>query len=164
MRPDTDRLPTLLTLADLSRGVRERSGGRCECRGECGRDHAEERLAVARADPRPGALQLVPIRSADRCVARQGRGHPFLDGLRAVLAVVVLTADSADPGNGAFREMCQRCREVTDAWQLGPGPPSASPGTDPGPLEAAIPAAATHETQQFSTTAFPHHAHRGARS
>jgi hypothetical protein len=115
MPPDTDRLPERIILPELTRRIRQRSGGRCECRGECGRDHAEERRAVAQADPRPGALELVPRRNADRCVARHGRGHPFLNGLRAVLAVILLASDSEDPENETFGEMCQRCREVTDA-------------------------------------------------
>lgn len=56
-----------------------RAGGRCECRGECGHDHAEHRIAIARADPRAGAMGLLPAKNIDRCLSPHRRITPTTD-------------------------------------------------------------------------------------
>jgi hypothetical protein len=80
----------------VSRTVRDRSGGRCECAGECGR-HAE------------------------RCERRQG--EPLSAGYRVVLTVAHLWrgpcarchADRHKCGEPAhLKAMCQRCHLIYD--------------------------------------------------
>jgi hypothetical protein len=85
----------------VSRAVRDRSGGRCECEGECG---------LHRTHPGPR-----------RCNERQGEPAVWARG-RIVLTVAHLNADGGpcrceplcgDPEH--LRAMCQRCHLRYDA-------------------------------------------------
>lgn len=95
---------------EISRRIREeRSGGRCECGGECGIDHTAE-LAMLQA---PGFFQ--PFAAApDRCQAEDGEPHP-ISGSRVVLTVAHLdhAPENCDPLN--LKAMCQRCHNRLDA-------------------------------------------------
>lgn len=73
----------------ISASVRERSGGRCECRGECGGSHDE------------------------RCEALNGLPAPD-SGRRVVLTVAHLdhAPENCDPAN--LRALCQRCHNKLD--------------------------------------------------
>lgn len=72
----------------ISVRIRERSGGRCECTGECGlhRDH-------------PGPR---------RCVERHGEAAKWAKG-RVVLTVAHLNHQPEDCRNENLKAMCQRC-------------------------------------------------------
>lgn len=77
----------------ISRGIREdRAGLRCECAGECGRDH-------------PG-----------RCTAIHAHPHP-VTGSRVVLTVAHLDHDlvNHDPSN--LKALCQACHLAFDRDQ-----------------------------------------------
>jgi hypothetical protein len=70
--------------------IRQRSGNRCECSGQCGLDHG------------------------DRCTAQQGQPHPDTG------AVVVLTTMHLDHtpehcGDENLLHACQRCHNRYDA-------------------------------------------------
>jgi hypothetical protein len=72
----------------ISASIRERSGGRCECHGECG-------LHRTTGGPR-------------RCVERNGEPAKWAKG-KVVLTVAHLdhTPENCDPSN--LKAMCQRC-------------------------------------------------------
>lgn len=97
----------------IARGVRERSGGRCECHGECGRDHAGD---CDRHGRPPG-----PTREA-RCAAVHGAPHP-VTGSRVVLTAAHLwrgpCAEHAVAGIKCgdlehLAALCQRCHLAYD--------------------------------------------------
>lgn len=80
-----------------------RAGGRCECRGECGKEHADEQGVVV-----------------EWCTARHNEPHPMTGSL-VTLTVAHLDhqPEHSDNPGGAFvllpleesnlRAMCQRC-------------------------------------------------------
>lgn len=72
----------------ISRRIRERSDGRCECEGECG---------LHRYHPGPR-----------RCEERNGEVARWARG-RVVLTVAHLNHDPADCRDENLRAMCQRC-------------------------------------------------------
>lgn len=73
----------------VSQRIRARAGGRCECRGECGHDHAKEW-------------------SDTRCSALQGKPNP-VTGRTVILTVAHLDHTPANCSPGNLRAMCQRC-------------------------------------------------------
>lgn len=80
----------------IADGIRERAGLRCECAGECGREHSDIYLDDA------------------RCPAVHGCAHPITES-RVVLTVAHLdhTPENCDPDN--LKAMCQRCHLSYDA-------------------------------------------------
>jgi len=86
---------------EISRRIRfDRAKGRCECAGQCGRDH--------RADNRP------QFDDEDRCDAVHGEPHPVTRSL-VVLTVAHLdhTPENCDDAN--LVAMCQKCHNAYDA-------------------------------------------------
>lgn len=75
---------------EISVSIRKRSGGQCECRGECGRGHK------------------------GRCRAWNGHSHP-VTGSKVVLTVAHLdhTPENCDPAN--LCAMCHACHLSYDA-------------------------------------------------
>ena len=73
---------------EISKAIRERSGGRCECEGECG---------LHRTNPGPR-----------RCIECNGKPAKWAKG-KIVLTVAHLdhTPANCDPSN--LKAMCQRC-------------------------------------------------------
>ena len=99
---------------------RERAGGRCECRGECGHTHG---LAVDYCDDSAhdcrgcaglGTGDCGAVVIPARCTARNGAPHP-VTGNRVVLTVAHLdhNPEHCEPDN--LRAMCQRCHLAYDA-------------------------------------------------
>lgn len=86
----------------ISLRIRERAGGRCECFGDCGRDHDEEACA-----------ESVPYVEA-RCEAQNGRPHP-VTGSKVVLTVAHLNHTPEDCRDVNLLAMCQRCHLKYDA-------------------------------------------------
>ena len=80
---------------EISRKVRERAMGRCECSGECGRDHE-------------------PFAFSTRCAAVNGHYHPDTNA-QVVLTVAHLdhTPENCDDTN--LRAMCNACHLTYDA-------------------------------------------------
>lgn len=72
----------------ISRAIRERSGGRCECEGECG---------LHRTTPGPR-----------RCVERNGEPAKWAKG-KIVLTVAHLNHTPMDCRPENLKAMCQRC-------------------------------------------------------
>lgn len=66
--------------------IRERSGGRCECSGECGRSDCQ----------------------GQRCAAVNGQPHP-ISGSRVVLTTAHLDHDPSSSDETRLRHLCQRC-------------------------------------------------------
>lgn len=89
IRPENrDRYPA--DWPEISRSIKEdRAGGRCECRGECGRPFAH-------------------VDVDDRCRNRHGQ-PAYGTGSRVVLTTAHLdhTPENCDPAN--LRAMCQGC-------------------------------------------------------
>jgi hypothetical protein len=85
--------------SEISHRIRKRSGGNCECRGECGTAHP-----------------------AKRCLAHQGRPiDPFADppvigghGRGVVLTTAHLNHDPTDCDDVNLKAMCQRCHLAYD--------------------------------------------------
>jgi hypothetical protein len=101
----------------ISLRIRERSGGRCECHGDCGRDHDAESLwagvdALRALDVEgpPGPLPYVQ----GRCEAQNGRPHP-VTGSKVVLTVAHLNHTPEDCTDDNLLAMCQRCHLKYDA-------------------------------------------------
>lgn len=84
----------------ISREIRERSGGRCECRGECGNLHE--------CDPGVGVGDELAEIEFVRCPARQGKPNPITDRI-VILTVAHLNHTPADCRPENLRAMCQRC-------------------------------------------------------
>ena len=72
----------------ISRAIRDRSGGRCECEGECG---------LHRTTPGPR-----------RCVERNGEPAKWAKG-KVVLTVAHLNHTPMDCRPENLKAMCQRC-------------------------------------------------------
>lgn len=72
----------------ISKAIRERSGGRCECEGECG---------LHRTNPGPR-----------RCVERHGEPAKWAKGM-VILTVAHLNHQPEDCRPENLRAMCQRC-------------------------------------------------------
>jgi len=104
--------------------IRARSGGRCECFGDCGRDHEPEmRMTPEPLESAPMDLGLAPSGPARpatvpyveaRCEAVNGWLHPVTRSL-VVLTVAHLdhTPENCDDTN--LLDMCQRCHLKYDA-------------------------------------------------
>ena len=89
---------------DISHRIRfGRAEGRCECRGECGRDHYYESLGSDK-----------PNETSERCRSLHGEPHPHT-GSTVVLTTAHLdhTPEHCDDDN--LRAMCQRCHLAYDA-------------------------------------------------
>lgn len=84
----------------ISKRIRARADGRCECRGECGHDHARDAVEFC------SAPELVT--ASPRCPALQGCPNP-VTGRTVILTVAHLdhTPANCEPEN--LRAMCQRC-------------------------------------------------------
>lgn len=78
----------------ISRRIRARAGGRCECEGECG---------LHRTHPGPR-----------RCIERDGEQAVWAKG-RVVLTVAHLNHDPMDCRDENLKAMCQRCHLRYDA-------------------------------------------------
>lgn len=93
-----DKLANSLERTTAVADVRRRAQNRCECRGECGRDHPEA-----------------------RCRWLQGQGLPGMPGA-VTLTVLPLDhdPDNLDPAN--LRMYCQICRQHHEAERLGCDP------------------------------------------
>ena len=72
----------------ISRRIRDRAGGQCECAGECG---------LHRTHPGPR-----------RCLERQGQRAAWARGV-IVLTVAHLNHDPQDCRDENLKAMCQRC-------------------------------------------------------
>lgn len=72
----------------ISRAIRERSGGRCECEGECG---------LHRTHPGPR-----------RCIEVNGESAVYAKG-RVILTVAHLNHTPSDCRPENLKAMCQRC-------------------------------------------------------
>ena len=80
-----------------------RGAGRCECSGECGREHP---LEFIEHDGR-----MVPVR---RCPERHGKAATDFRG-QVVLTVAHLCHDPQCADETHLRSMCQRCHLSYDA-------------------------------------------------
>jgi len=88
----------------ISKRIRERSGGRCECEGECGISHHAD-------DPyRPDLAG----KEVWRCYARNAGKHP-VTGSTVVLTVAHLDHTPEHCADDNLRAMCQRCHLKYDA-------------------------------------------------
>lgn len=94
--------------ADISRAIRDRSGGRCECVGECGRNHAVDTLDHIHWK------SLVDLSQSARCLAQNYYPHP-VTGSQVVLTVAHLDHDTTNNNPGNLRAFCQRCHNKYDA-------------------------------------------------
>ena len=94
----------------ISLTVRTEAGWRCECAGECGRNHFPAPLGFYNvgAGSSAGAAG-----QPARCFALQGFPHPVTES-RVVLTVAHLNHDPADCRRDNLRAMCQRCHLAYD--------------------------------------------------
>ena len=83
---------------EISLEVRKRSGGQCECVGECGLHDGRDLL-----EP-----------TAHRCVERNGDAAKFARG-KVILTVAHLNHKPMDVRRSNLKAMCQRCHLRYDA-------------------------------------------------
>lgn len=102
---------------EITARIRERAGGRCECRGECGVDHschgpAAHQLGLL-AERRRGQPVSPRGDASPRCDERQHTVGRDMRG-RVVLTVAHLdhTPENCAPDN--LRAMCQGCHNRYD--------------------------------------------------
>lgn len=95
--------------------VRKRAAERCECRGECGRDHLD-----VHSPPRGPATARRPEPRTDRCC--HGSGMFLSGGTEVVLSVVALDHQNENATVDNLRAYCQLCRQHHDADELGIDP------------------------------------------
>jgi hypothetical protein len=69
---------------EISQHIRERSGGQCECEGECG------------------------LHSKRRCIERNGEPARYAKG-KVILTVAHLNHNPGDCRNENLKAMCQKC-------------------------------------------------------
>lgn len=104
--------------------IRARSGGRCECTGDCGRDHDEETRAPAPTPtgtplfdigqrPTGGARPAVVPYSEARCEAVDAWLHPVTRSL-VQLTVAHLDHQPENCADSNLLDMCQRCHLAYD--------------------------------------------------
>mgnify|MGYP001606837747 CR=1 FL=1 len=79
----------------ISRRIRERSGGRCECEGECG---------LHRTTPGPR-----------RCEERNGEPARWARGKVVLTVAHLMNHDPADCRDANLKALCQRCHLRYDA-------------------------------------------------
>lgn len=106
IRPENrDRYPP--SWREISARIRnERAGGRCECTGECGTNHADEAAELQ--------IESCSGEPFDRCRAFNGGIHP-VTGSRVVLTVAHLPGREIEQcGDDDLRAMCQRCHNKMD--------------------------------------------------
>ena len=89
----------------------ERAGGRCECTGQCGVDHA---VYDGFAGPNVPITQTAADLSSGRCIARNGKKHP-VTGSNVVLTVAHLDHQPENCDDTNLKAMCQRCHNRYDA-------------------------------------------------
>ena len=89
---------------------KERAGDRCECVGECGIDHEEEREALLRK----GLDHIRGLIGPARCCALNGAPHPVTKST-VVLTVAHMDHDPPAMDEGRLRAWCQRCHNRYDA-------------------------------------------------
>jgi hypothetical protein len=82
----------------------ERAQNRCECVGECGRDHEAE----IRTLPSGKLLKIGVDKVTTRCPAINTHNHP-ISGSRVVLTVAHLDHDPSNSADTNLLAMCQRC-------------------------------------------------------
>lgn len=93
---------------EISERIRfARAAGRCECKGECGRDHDHYTVAAILTMPRDLA------RPERRCTAQHGHPHP-VTGSTVVLTVAHLDHQPENCDDDNLRAMCQRCHLAYD--------------------------------------------------
>lgn len=85
----------------ISEAIVKRSGGRCECRGECGCNHAEDEVPVP------------DLPDWQRCAAFNKNAHPVTGSL-VVLTVAHLDHQPENCADENLRAMCQRCHNRYD--------------------------------------------------
>lgn len=101
--------------ADISKRIRERAGGACECRGECGAEHAGGRCAVsnhahvARRKDNPAAWKLC------RDFWRDGDDmDDYRDPIIVVLTVGHRNHQPEDNADANLAAWCQYCHNAHD--------------------------------------------------
>ena len=104
----------------ISERRRRLSGGRCECRGECGHshglafDHCDEDIHDCNGCDGTGHGDCGAVMRAARCEARHAEPHP-VTGSQVVLTVAHLDHDTSHNDDDNLRAMCQRCHLAYDA-------------------------------------------------
>ena len=94
---------------NISHRIRfERAAGRCECAGECGKDHAEENDQYGFCPP---GYYGYPD---ERCAAVNYTAHHVTGG-KVILTVAHLDHTPENCGDGNLKAMCQRCHNAYDA-------------------------------------------------
>lgn len=94
----------------ISRRIRKRSRGRCECKGDCGLQHF--RGNAGRQIDLPPSLQI--SKRVFRCQAINGGPHPVTKA-KVVLTVAHLNHKPEDCTDANLKAWCQRCHNRYDA-------------------------------------------------
>lgn len=94
----------------ISKRIRKRARGRCECKGDCGLQHF--RNDDGRQIDLPAALQI--SKRVFRCSAVNGAPHPATKA-KVVLTVAHLNHRPEDCDDANLRAWCQRCHNRYDA-------------------------------------------------
>ena len=93
---------------EISRAIRDRSGGRCECVGECENEHDQENLKAWL-----NGIGFADMRETKRCAAENYKPNPFT-GSRVVLTVAHLDHDKMNNDPANLQAFCQRCHLTYD--------------------------------------------------
>ena len=89
----------------------DRAKNRCECRGECGRDHSKEWIIgdiESYWEDCITADDELDSEDKERCAALNHTHHPITDSL-VVLTVAHLDHDKMSSAEDNLMAMCQRC-------------------------------------------------------
>src|SRR4051794_6938538 len=95
----------------ISRRIRERAEGQCECEGACGLRHYVDE-AGKQHDLVP-ELQMA-LCAPSRCLARNGEAHPVTKSI-VVLTVAHLDHQPENVADENLKAWCQRCHNCYDA-------------------------------------------------
>lgn len=90
----------------ISKSVRAASGGRCECRGECGASHKSQNIDLMLCD----GEDIARCRERNKADAQTFRGM-------VVLTVAHLDHNARNNDRANLRAFCQRCHLAYDHHQ-----------------------------------------------
>lgn len=99
---DTSKPPYPANWKSISRGIRDRARGRCECTGECG---LHQPLVSVKDLHRAARLGLAVKR---RCIEQEGKPATYAKG-KVMLTVHHLGHDPTNNHPRNLKAMCQRC-------------------------------------------------------
>src|SRR5687768_12501230 len=111
IRPENKALYPPNWKSEIVPMIRERSGNRCECTGQCGVNHPDNVLATGNMDE-PDRVEIIEPK---RCGKWNGMPIDEIEGPKIVLTVAHLNHNPQECAGENLLHMCQACHNRYDA-------------------------------------------------